>query len=414
MAARTVYRTVSRAIAAAVLAVVTPLGGSTEPPAPPSTQAGAQAGVDVLGVRRTAGQGIAFVASVSGAAAPATAPTATVTAGGESLPAQVTPLWSDSASFGVVVDVSADGAAALAGGGLSGAGGFLLQLPPGARSGVIAAREPPAVAAAPSVGASDDLRALSTVRSGGARATSEALTLAVSRLPGRPGNPTVIALHTSAADAGGEAAAALGDRLRRANAVLAVVTTAADPRYWTGVARATGGVAVATSPDRAIGAFDEVADALRARYVVSFTRPPAGAPEATVRWAGDGSPAVVSFTLPPEATAPAGVGTPSRRVAGALAAAVLAGLVMLAATGVLVRRRRRRHHEEDGEAEEEDELVPIVPEGVRVFVMESDAPREITDSLFEPRSVRDARERMAREREAREQGRTAEGADRGD
>ena len=116
-------------------------------------------------------------------------PTPTVLAGGETLPAQVTPLWSGTAAFGVVVDASADGAAALRGGGVAGAAGFLLQLPPEARSGVIAARRPPAVAAASSVGASDDLRALSTVRSGGPRATSEALTLAAGRLAGRPGEP---------------------------------------------------------------------------------------------------------------------------------------------------------------------------------------------------------------------------------
>jgi hypothetical protein len=411
MAARTASRPVSRAIAAAVLAVVTPLGGATESPAP-ATPEGARAGLDVLAVRRTAGQGVTFVASVSGATGSAT-PTATVAAGGETLPAQVTPLWSDPASFGVVVDVSADGAAALQGGGLSGAAGFLLQLPPEARSGVIADRRPPAVAAAPSVGASDDLRALSTVRSGGVRATSEALTLAVDRLPGRPGSPSVIALYTSAADAGGEDAAALGDRLRRANAVLAVVTTA-DPRYWTGVARATGGLAVATPPDRAIRAFDEVADALRARYVVSFARPPAGATEATLRWTGAGGPAVVPLAVPPDATAPAGRETRSLSgtgVAGALAAAALAGFVLLAATGVLVRRRRRRPRPG---GDEEDELVPAVPEGVRVFDMESDGPREITGSLFEPRSAREARERMAREREARKHGRTAGNADRGD
>jgi hypothetical protein len=402
MAARTASRPVSRAIAAAVLTVVTPLAGATEPPSPTVTPAG----VDVLGVRRTAEQGITFIASMSGATAPATTPTATVVSGGETLPAQVTPLWSGPAAFGVVVDVSADGAAALQGGGLSGAAGFLLQLPPEARSGVIAARRPPAVVAASSVGASDDLRALSTVRSGGVRATSEALTLAVDRLPGRPGSPSVIALYTSAADAGGEDAGALGDRLRRANAVLAVVTTA-DPRYWTGVARATGGLAVATPPDRAIRAFDEVADALRARYVVSFARPPAGIPLATLRWAGDGGPAVASFILPPEAAAAAGDGIQPRRGVVALVAAAVVGLVVLAATGVLVARRRRRD-------DDEDELVPTVPLGVRIFAMESDAPREITGSLFEPRSVRDARERMAREREARERGHTAEGADLGD
>jgi hypothetical protein len=414
MGARTASRPVSRAIAAAVLTVAAPLAGTTETLGPPTS---ARTGVDVLGVRRAADQGVTFVASVRDGTGAPTTPTATVVAGGETLPARVTPLWSGPAAFGIVVDVSADGAAALQGGGLSGAAGFLLQLPAEARSGVIAARRPPAVVATPSVGAADDLRVLSALRSGGVRATSEALTLAAGRLPDRPGGTAVIALYTSAGDAGGESAAALADRLLRGNAVLAVVTTAADPRYWTEVAEATGGVAVATSPDRAVHAFDEVADALRTRFVVGIARPPTGIPEATLRWAGDGGPAVVSFTLPPEGTAAAGGVARSRRVAGALAGAAAGGVVVLAVVVVLVARRRRRRRRREGgehEEEDEDELVPAVPDGVRVFAMESEAPREITGSLFEPRSVRDARERMAREREARAQGRTAEGAGLGD
>ena len=80
----------------------------------------------------------------------------------------------------------------------------------------------------------------------------------------------------------------------------------------------------------------------------------------------------------------------------------------LAAAGVLARRHRRR----DDEEEQDDDLVPAVPAGVRVFDMTPDAPLEITGSLFEPRSARDERERLAREREVWEDGRTAGRADR--
>ena len=59
---------------------------------------------------------------------------------------------------------------------------------------------------------------------------------------------------------------------------------------------------------------------------------------------------------------------------------------------LLMARRRRRAA---------DELVPAVPSGVRVFDVATEAPREITSSLFEPRSVRDAREREARAKAAR-------------
>jgi hypothetical protein len=78
-------------------------------------------------------------------------------------------------------------------------------------------------------------------------------------------------------------------------------------------------------------------------------------------------------------------------------------LVVLAATGVLVVRRRRAA----GGAGEE--LVSSVPAGVRVFDMEPDDPREITDSLLEPRSARDARMREALEQEALEHPRPEDG-----
>jgi len=97
--------------------------------------------------------------------------------------------------------------------------------------------------------------------------------------------------------------------------------------------------------------------------------------------------------VPPETRAPAG-GT-ARPPAGALAGAALLALVLLAAAGVLVARRRRPVRA--GPGLEQEDLVPAVPEGVRVFDMNPADPREITGSLFEPRSVRDARLRQARE-----------------
>jgi hypothetical protein len=186
----------------------------------------------------------------------------------------------------------------------------------------------------------------------------------------------VLVLHTSAPDAGGEPAAALGDRLRAAGAVLAVVTTPAGARYWTTAAQVTGGLAVVAPADRPIRAFDAVADGLRTRYVATFPRPATA--RAELRWTLDGATTALPVAVPARpaalsaapAGAAAGTGLPAAAVTGALAAALLAA----AGAAVLVRRRHPPR--------------PVVPPGVRVFDIVDDRPKEITPSLFEPRSYR--------------------------
>jgi hypothetical protein len=258
--------------------------------------------------------------------------------------------------------------------------------------------------AGPAAGVADDVQALSELKPGGQRDTSAALTLALDRLPSLRGDRSVLVLYTSARDAGGERATALGERLRAAGAVLAVVTTAPDAGYWTSVAQATGGLAVVAPAHRPIRAFDQVASALRARYVTTFSRPATGGAE--LRWTVDGTTSTLPVTIPAaRATGPADTENRATDEGSSPALPLAAGLVViLLATGaVLVRRRRNR--------------VSTVPEGVRVFDMSADAPREISGSLFESQSVRDAREaeaadaaeeqrqaeeRMAEERMARE------------
>lgn len=269
--------------------------------------------VDVLPVRWTANQHVSFVAAVR--AAPPDRPRVTVTSGGTNLPAQVTPVLSSRAAVGLVVDASAAAAPSLQGGGLSGVAGFLLQMPPSVHTSVVADRRPPVVVASSSTGPSEDLEAVSGLRGSGERATSDALTLALRQLPRSPGGQPVIVLYTGAANAGGERAAALGERLRRAHAIFAVVTTNADARYWSEVAAATGGLAVRTEPTSAINAFDRVADELWARYVVTFPRPPAPAAQASVRFVTGGTASVVPVRIPPEQSARsvAASGSPSER-----------------------------------------------------------------------------------------------------
>ena len=339
----------------------------------------------VLAVRATPDHRVTLVADAGGV--PAAAPSATVTAGGTTLPAQVTPVWSDTTAVGLVVDTAAADAD-VRGAGLAGAAGFLLQLPQGARSGVVVDRHPPTLATPPGTDAAGTLTALSDLPGGGTRDTSAALTLALREVPERPGDRSVVVLYTAAADAGGETSASLGARFRSAGAVLAVVTTTSDPSYWRSAAAATGGPVVATDAAGAIAAFDQVARALRTRYVVGFQRPAAGG-AADLRWTAGGAPVEVPVVIPPE---PPMASSSWPWVNAPLIAAGAAAVVVLAGGLLLLSRRRRRVV---------DELVPAVPSGVRVFDVATEAPREITESLFEPRSIRDAREREARARAAR-------------
>src|SRR5207248_4704154 len=98
-------------------------------------------------------------------------------------------------------------------------------------------------------------------------------TLAVRQLPSGATDPRLVVLYTSAADAGGEPAGDLGARLRDAHAILVVVSTTADTRYWSDVTRVTGGFLAPAGPVPVTPAFDQVATLLRARYLLTMPTP---------------------------------------------------------------------------------------------------------------------------------------------
>jgi hypothetical protein len=195
-----------------------------------------------------------------------------VTAGGVRQLAHTVPVIRDRMPLALVVDASAADAPALRAG-LSGAASLLLQAPSTSRFAVIANTTPPMLVTAPGVTATDALSALSAINSRGDRSTSEALGMALRALPGRPEDPSVIVLHTSAPDAGGEPVDHLAARLAQAHALLTVVTTSADTAYWAQVTSATGGTLVATRPQGTIEGFDRAADTMRARYMLTFPVP---------------------------------------------------------------------------------------------------------------------------------------------
>ena len=383
------------ATALAVLALAQPVAAS----------AGTATVVDVLAVGAAADDQVSLVAALRPAPAQGP-PRVSVTGGGEDLPTQVQPVLSEATALGLVVDASAAGTSALQGGGLSGVAGFLLQVPAGAATTVVADRRPPAVLATPPTGVNRDLQAVSALTSAGERDTSAALELVLRRLPPRPARQPVVVLYTAARDAGGQDAADLGERVRRADAVLAVVSTHPDLGYWSRAAAATGGLALRTEPAQAIQAFDQVADALRGRYLVTFPRPAAPG-ELTLRVQAAGAVVETPVALPPPATT--SQAADAADAAGSwrplVVAVVLVLLVLLLVlAGALVMRRRRRATA--GEPDEDVVEVPASPpDGVRVFdLTEPGSPREVTGSLFEPRQEREARERAEQARERAEQG----------
>ncbi len=328
---------------------------SSLPLAPPAMAAATPGqGLEVQAVRSVSDGRLSLVLSVPTASA---RPAVTALAGGQELPTVVAPVLSDRTALALVLDASAEGGPALRGGGLSGAVDFLVQLPPGARTAVIADRRPPEVAAGSTVGISDDLRATSSLRSAGPRATSEALTLALRELAVPSGGSPVIVLYTTASTASPDGdAAALAARFQAAGAILAVVTTSADDAYWPAVATATGGVAVRAAPERSLEAFDAVAEALRRRHTVTLDQPADGASAMTLRVAlaggteaGRGRPVVgrgctVRTGRGPAAAVAVAVGRVLRGARGTAVVASGAALLIATLGAVLLYRRRAPGH----------------------------------------------------------------------
>jgi hypothetical protein len=261
---------------------------------------------------------------------------------------QVGPVLSDELAVSFVIDASESGLHVFPDG-ARGVGTFLLAQPSSTRSALVVDASPPAVEAPLQPGPTATLRALTTVRPQGGRATSDALDLAVRELPPGTADPRHLVLYTGAADAGGEPAADLANRLHAAGVPLSVVAAVGAeqpvPQYWSAVAGATGGVAVAAPPGQAIAAFDRLAAALGSRYLMRFPVP-SGLPANAVIRVETPSGALSSTVLIPAVNSgpavPAAVSAPTavaeHPVGAVLTLALGVGLLVLFGF-VMVRRR---------------------------------------------------------------------------
>jgi hypothetical protein len=282
-----------------------------------------------------------LVVDLSAIAGPVARSAATVTIDGAQIPAQLQPVTSDLMSTAFVIDTSDAGRAALSSW-LSAATRFVLEAPAGTRAVAIADATPPKLITPSQQGPIGMVRALSDVRAGGQRSTSDALTLAVSQFPDTPVGRRVVVLYTTAANAGGESAAALSARFRRAGAILVAVGTARDSAYWTDAARQTGGFFAPVGTAAAVPALDQVDTALRGRYLVQFTTPSALPVRAQVRIDAPDLTLTGETVIPEAAEQSTGTASPwpgTRAIV--LAAVIVAGLLTLIAVALVLRRRPR-------------------------------------------------------------------------
>jgi hypothetical protein len=271
-----------------------------------------------------------------------------LTASGQALRSESKDLLDSDVPVAAVVDAAATAAERQAA--ATGMVNLMLQLPSQARIAVIVDAAAPVVTA-PLGPVAAAVRAAAAVPFATRRATSDALTLALQQLP--HDRHSLLIVCTSASDAGGEPAAQLADRLRAANAVLAVVRTTGtggtDSGYWSEVATRTGGIATVAGGPAALASFDQVVAALARRYFISFSSTEKLPAEVTVRAElngdtvsargklGSGTAAIPDAATRPPAAAPA-----DRSNRGTAPAAILLALCVLALAAIVTFSMRER------------------------------------------------------------------------
>jgi hypothetical protein len=278
------------------------------------------------------------VVDLSAIAGPVARSAATVTADGTQVPAQLQPVVSDLMTVAFVIDTSDAGRAALSSW-LSAATRFVLEAPNGAQAVAVADTTPPKLIRPAQSGPVGMVRALSDIRSGGRRSTSQALTLAVSQFPETPVGRRVVLLYTTAADAGGEPAADLGARFRRAGAILVAVGTARDSAYWTEAARQTGGFFAPVGTPAVGPALDQVDTALRGRYLVQFPTPSGLPTRVQVRVDAPDLALTGAAVIPRDAAAGTAAGRGTSTAVFVTVAGILAALLVVVAGALVLRRR---------------------------------------------------------------------------
>jgi von Willebrand factor type A domain len=280
-----------------------------------------------------------------------------VTVDGRPVTTTVTPMASRSLSVAFVIDTASDMTPEVLEAAQSGATEFLLRLPEGARTMVVASGGDPRVVAPLSPDRADALSAVSALRSEGTRSTTAGTLLAAQKLAVAPPGPRAIIVYSHGSDKRGPSVEQLTQAVARAEAVINVVQTRGDD-LWSQVVGRTGGAVLRTATAQVVQSYGRLATAMGHQYLVAFQAPgelPAVA-EVTVKTADVQSRTVVR--LPAAATSADAAEPPSERWSAGRAlgpiAFVLSGLVLIALTGLALDRRARRRPSVDSGAPSPD------------------------------------------------------------
>jgi hypothetical protein len=266
-----------------------------------------------------------------------------VTIDGEPVATTISPMASGDLSVALVIDTASDLTAQELAAVQSGAAEFLILLPEGAHTMVVAAGGEPQVVAPLSERRAEALSAISALRVGGSRATMAATVLAAQSLESAPPGPRAIIVYAHGLDEQGVLADRLTQAVMHSEAVLNVLRTGTDS-LWPSVVDKAGGGVVTTSAENIVQSFGDLAATLGDQYLVAFEAPgelPAVAQ--VVFQTGDQEYRTVVNVPDPgaaqAATTESSGGSPDRGVFW-LVAPLVAGLV-LAVLGVFLRRARQ-------------------------------------------------------------------------
>jgi von Willebrand factor type A domain len=235
----------------------------------------------------------------------------------------------------------------------SGATEFLLRLPEGARTMVVASGGDPRVVAPLSPEPADALSAVSALRSGGTRSTTAGTLLAAQKLATAPPGPRAIIVYTHGSDKRGPSVEQLAQAVARAEAVINVVQTRGDD-LWSQVVGRTGGAVLRPATAQVVQSYGRLATSLGEQYLVAFQAPGAlpAVAEVTVKTGDVQSRTVVR--LPEAGTSADAAKPPSERWPAGRAlgpiSIVLSGLVLIALAALALNLRARRRPSMDNGA----------------------------------------------------------------
>jgi von Willebrand factor type A domain len=260
-----------------------------------------------------------------------------VTVDGTPVTTTVTPMASRSLSVALVIDTASDVTPEVLEAVQSGATEFLLRLPEGVRTMVVASGGDPRVVAQLSAKRAQALSAISALRSGGTRSTTAGTWLAAQTLATAAPGPRAIVVYSHGSDERGPSVDQLTQAVVRAEAVVNVVQTPGDD-LWSQVVDRTGGAVLRTATAQVVQSYGHLATALGEQYLVAFQAPgelPAVA-EVAIKTSDVQSRTVVR--LPEVGTSADAAKPPSER----WPAVVLSGLVLTALAGLALDLRAHR------------------------------------------------------------------------